>query len=250
MRIGVAITVNDRPEYLKQVLEAWGEVRHIDKVEFRFGVEPSRAAERAIEMITGWSLLHSVDTTIRLNPEKFGSQHNPWEVMQASFNAGCRYVILAEDDLLPSTDILEYHQWASVQPWAGVAMVCSCNREPELYPGGEWAEADARYAMVEAVTGFADCWIWGTRAFWWEHVISPTWDHNYSTGEGEQKGWDWNLNRRVMVPRGLKSLQPNVSRVQNIGAQGEHAVALESVPGWRQAIAPTRYRIVDGPTPS
>lgn len=234
MRIGVAMTVNNRPLYLKRALDAWAQVRHVDKVEFRFGVEPVEESRTNVALIQQWAEATGVDVVIRLNPEQFGSQHNPWEVMDASFKAGCKYVILTEDDLLPSTDLLEYHKWAA-ENGGGSTLVCSCNRHQ-----GEDA------AAVNTVVGFADCWIWGTWDFCWSAVVSPHWDHNYSTGDGAEKGWDWHLNKRVMQVKGWKSLQPEVSRVRSIGEQGEHSFGeVEPVLDWQQKIEPQEYlRIV------
>lgn len=218
MRMGVGMTVNDRPIYLRQALNAWSRVIGIENVEFHFGVEPGVQAKENVQAIREFQERNSLDVTIRMNPEKFGAQHNPWEVMTRLFKQGCQYAVLAEDDLLPADDLLLFHKWAAEGGWKGQLrrgpmLVCSFNDGTGTDP-----------AVVHQVNGFANVLVWGTWDYTWLALISRTWDHNYSTGEGLEKGWDHNLDKRVMQPKGLTSLVPEVSRVQNIGVEGTHAL--------------------------
>jgi hypothetical protein len=75
------------------------------------------------------------------------------------------------------------------------------------------------------VTDLFNPLIWGLWKDRWVDVVRDTWDHDYSTYNGtpgNQAGWDWNLNTRVIPNLGLKCSLPLQSRVSHIGVVGTH----------------------------
>lgn len=221
MKLAVTFTVGHRFKYFEPVLDSWAAVRDKKDVLFYFSCEPSDwrigdggNATRAEK----WIKDNGVVGRVYRNNKQFGVLKNPHTALQRAFCPQVDYAILAEDDLLVSDDIVEYHKWAAneYRNDREIAMVCSFFQhiaDESLLPN------------VARVPNFASVWIWGTWVDRWFGYISPTWDHDYSTGDEQfPGGWDWNLNKRVLPKLEKKSIVPLVSRSQNIGIDGTHAV--------------------------
>lgn len=238
MQLTVTFTVGHRHKYFEQVLDSWSAVRNKEDVVFHFSVEPTDwyigdggNAARAEK----WIKENKVIGRVHHNEKTFGVLHNPYVALTRAFSPYIDYAILAEDDLVVSDDIIEYHKWAAAEYQSNpdISMICSFFEHA----------ADASLAdKVVSVPGFASVWIWGTWRDRWNTIIEPTWDHDYSTGnETGPGGWDWNLNKRVLPSLGKSSVQPLNSRVLNIGAEGTHSSGLVPCPSFEAHREPCNY---------
>ena len=208
----IFFTVYDRIRYLIPTLEQWRKVRGLENYDIYFRIEPSRITEDIVEEINKFS--HDVNTDVRtiLNLEVQGCARNTWNGFNDLFNK-YDFVILTEDDILPSTDVLEYFAFLErkYRDDEEVAVI-SANYELEGYD-------PYLVSKVEIFRGI----IWGTWRNMWERYIKDTWDFDYSTGEnGGPSGWDWNLTLRVLPKNNLKTLVPHSARSQHIGVHGIH----------------------------
>src|SRR5277367_2946742 len=110
----VVFTAFNRPNYLRRVLRTWSQVRGIERTELDFHVEPDQPATLAAISETATF----APMIIKANDRHLGPQANPFYTIQCAFtnafsNPSPRdFVILAEDDFIVSTDILEYLTWA------------------------------------------------------------------------------------------------------------------------------------------
>lgn len=200
----------NRPEYQRQTLESWSTARGFFETPVHVQLEPSPKQDEVIQLLRD---LGHPDLTISVNERVLGPLHNPWVGMNTMFEGGFDFVLSADDDLPVSEDILEYFAWAkdAFQDDEAVACVSAYRREVQ---GGEY--------QVRREDEFHS-WVWGTWADRWFDTISPTWDHDYSTGEFDyNKGFDWNLKQRVLPSRGMWCARPLTSRVTNIGVHGAH----------------------------
>lgn len=208
MKTTIVSTAFNRPEYLKESLESWEEVRGLEDVEFHIFIDPSNRLDE-VQAVCSES---PIGLTVHVNPSGYGVLHNPWVAFEHAFNAGADFVIQTEDDDLVSTDVLEYFNWTSkvVQRDSSLLGVCAFTME------------DGDPYGVKAGEGFGP-WVWGIWKSAWEEDIRDTWDHDYSTGtpSGFQAGWDHNINLRVKGDR--KFLYPASSRVYNVGRYGVHS---------------------------
>src|SRR6187431_641872 len=202
------ITAYDRPNYFRETLKSWKDVRGFYDwdVVFRFEPTPFTA-----EMVAAVEELEHPKVKIVINPQIYGVLRHPWIGFDELFR-NYDFVVRGEDDLPVSSDILEYFEWAA-----------------EEYRGDKEVACVIGYSKVEGPedevfreTSFSP-WVWGTWVDRWESIIRDTWDHDYSTGQGYNAGWDWNLDIRIFPQYGLKSVYPRASRVQNIGMIGTHA---------------------------
>lgn len=202
MRIIVAGTAYNRPDYLRQVMAGWELVR--GDFQMLWCVEPS---ERQHEI---GSIVSVPNTAVFLNREVLGPLRNPYKAINLAFGWGADAVLVAEDDTLPSNDILEYIQAAFAMKQESDLIVC-CNSANDDDPRLEYG--------ITRDKDFCPS-LWAVHKDDWP-LVRDTWDHDYSTGEnGVHGGWDWNLNLRVMPQHNKTALFPMQSRSQHIGEFG------------------------------
>lgn len=208
----VVFTAYNRDDYLKESLDKWSNVRGLDEYDFYFRVEPSDKLEIMTSLINDFKTKTSTDVFIIHNEELLGCGKNTWNAFNDLFK-DYNFVILAEDDITPSEDILEYFTFLEkkYKDDQEVAII-SANYE--------FNEYDINY--VSRVDFFRGQ-IWGTWKDCWDKYIRDTWDFAYDTSEnGGPSGWDWNLTLRVLPRNKLKSIVPHSSRSQHIGVNGIH----------------------------
>lgn len=207
MLINIVFTAYNRPDYLRQTLSSWRDVRGVDQVSMHMFLEPSQERLAMVQVVEQCGL----PIELHLNSSKQGVLHNPWQAMQWSFSqTAADFTILAEDDIIVSSDVLEYFELAckSFGPQKALG-VCSYT-----------ANLGEDKFHVKLVQNF-EVLIWGTWRDSWESHIRDTWDHDYSTNSGtpgQNAGWDHNLSRLSKTV--LPFVHPEVSRCKHIGREG------------------------------
>lgn len=214
LRKVLVITAFDRPSYFRQTMDTWRNVRRFYDWDVVVRLEPSLFE---VEHRATIDELEHPNLKIVVNETPLGVLHHPWVAFEELFR-GYDFVVRAEDDLVVADDILEYFEWAAEEyrDDEEIAAVVGFSGR-----NADWADT---VGSVERTPYFSP-WVWGTWWDRWDEYISPTWDHNYSTYNefpGNQSGWDWNLNTRVLPSRNKKCLYPAKSRVDNIGVYGVH----------------------------
>lgn len=212
MNTALVLTANNRPDYLEETLDSWRKVADIDSVDKHMFLEPSPFKDIMLEVVRDSDL----DITVHENISKNGVLHNPWVALDFAFSGlSADFAILAEDDLVVSRDILKYFKAA-----------CSMYSSDEALGICSHSTSSSGDPSLSYLKRTFEVWIWGTwQKSWFDH-IRDTWDHNYSThngNPGNEAGWDWNLSRLT------KKIKPfvhsAVSRSQNIGKyRGTHAL--------------------------
>jgi hypothetical protein len=216
MKKALFLTAFNRPSYLQQTLESWLTVRGIEDWRVVFMIEPSHVTGKVVEICERFIEMRDLkDAEVCVNPQVYGVLHHPWVGFERLLMMhGYDFAVRAEDDLLVSSDVLEYFDWAASE-YKGDADVAAV----QAYTDGSGPEDG-----VARVPRF-NPWVWGTWRDRWHAFIGPTWDHDYSTYNGypgNQSGWDWNLDTRLYPLHGLRSVAPLASRVDNIGVHGVH----------------------------
>lgn len=238
MRTALLMTAYDRPDYLRQVLDSWVEVRGLRGWHVRFAVEPSPLSPEVLGLVHDFVDRAGLDgVEVVVNTERLGVAENPYRHLGELFGHGYEFVVRAEDDLVVADDILAWFAHVATA-YAGQAEVATAHAFTDVTKPGD----PAGHARTPEFCP----WVWGTWRDRWDEVIGPTWDRDYSTwneSPGFESGWDWNLNTRVFPARGLVALAPLVSRVDNIGVVGAHGTAenLRRAPSFRRHHAAQRW---------
>ena len=193
----IVFTAHNRPNYLDITLESWARVRGIERYPLAFHVEPvNLSVERRCER----AQFGKSNETI-VNPKVYGALGNPWHAFETGFGYD-DFTVIAEDDSIVSTDVMEYFDWCRHQ-YANddrVLAVCAFWGNDPVGP------VDG----VHRKQWFAPT-IWGTWIDRWENVLRDTWDFDYS-----KKGWDWNINENLLHGDRV-CVFPAWSRSQHIG---------------------------------
>lgn len=200
----VAFTANDRLDCMRQALESWSKVRGVGNAMLLFRVEPGN---QEMLRLCGEASDFAGEVMVFENAEKYGELGNPWHAIDTAFTFG-DFVILAEDDDLVSTDVLEYFAWCR-DYYAGHTNILTVNAF--RHHGGEVPD-DA----VQQTAGFTS-WIWGTWQDRWHGLLRNDWDFDY-----RHRGWDWRIIDHWLGSMGYKTVQPGASRSQHIGVDGVH----------------------------
>lgn len=209
-------TAYNRLNYFRQSLGSWTGVPEMADWHVRFSIDASPdarvMAREAEEFISRNEL---PDASIEVRSANLGVLRHPWVAFEEAFADGYDFALRAEDDLVVANDVLRCTAFMRDQFAADPSVACVNLASYE----------DGAQSLVWLRNEFNPL-IWGTWKDRWTQVIGPTWDHDYSTYNGtpgNQAGWDWNLNTRVLPQRGLKVAAPARSRVDNIGVWGTHS---------------------------
>jgi len=201
MRLAVSITVNDRPEYLGQVIESWHHVRGIDEVPVIFQVEPK--SDQCFDMCLKAGFKKQL---VQLNTTQRGALGNPYYAVESGFSVlTTEFVLLGEDDSVVTADALEFFDFAarSYRRHEKCLAVCSF----------EQMSLKQQANLIYPRHYFASV-VWGTwRDRWGE--VREQWSFDYLPA------WDQMLLDMVKLTERYCAF-PAISRSQHIGKYGTH----------------------------
>lgn len=243
MKTIIMMTAWRRPAYLERTLAAWAQVDGIHTVaEFMISLDASDRTPDMLDVIKGFHALNP-RFTVQVNNPPRGVSVNPVDSGTELFRThpGAQFLVLAEEDIIPSRDCLAWLSWAATTFAGEPAILCACAHQRK-------EGTDPRVARLSR--DFAP-WIWGTWRDRWFNLLEPTWDRDYSTADAEHPahaGFDWNIYLRVMPRNRMATVMPDQSRSQNIGRDdGVHAApeAWEDtqVASFREDQEPVAYRL-------
>lgn len=215
----LVFTATDRPQYFQPVMDTWQNARGYADWQPTVYLEPTCLTV----IMDGIARGHDAD--VHHNTSRLGVLKNPWHALESAFNTGADFVVLAEDDVLVSSDILEYFTWAADQfRDQPVLAVCACSFEPTCPP----------HDQQSVVTHQRFCsLVWATWRDRWIDTLRNTWDHDYTSGTPAQpqSGWDWNINLRILPGTDLQVVTPLASRSSHIGEHHGTHTSSDTFPG-------------------
>ncbi len=204
----LVFTAFNRPEYLQPTINSWNNVRNLRDWNTVFHIEPSDQQVLVSEI----AMQLNTEVTTRINPERLGVLVNPWNAINTAFDNNADFVVLAEDDVIVSQDILEYFEWAAIE-YETAYSILNINSFSKLGGRANQLTQDSHFSPL----------IWGVWRNRWENYLRDSWDKDYSTGnpDGSEAGWDWNINR-ILQRENFKVIKPLQSRSNHIGLIGTH----------------------------
>lgn len=214
MNIAVCLTVNNRPQYLRETLESWSRVRGIENAHLIFACEPGCPEAVAICKSADFARL----ATVNVHNFRAGVLANPYLALSTAFGVGYDAAILAEEDLIVSPDVLEYFAWC--QRYASDPSVLGVTTyQHDEQPGGLSGVGPAGWSRDDQW----HFWVWGTWRDRWERLLRDNWDTTYSGECGcppNMRGWDWAFRNHLIRDKGMKMIAPSLCRSQHIGRFG------------------------------
>lgn len=195
----IVVTLYNRPQYTSETLGALGRCDGINDYKVLIHVDPGNSEVQ--RLANTW--LH-MNKEVFTNHARIGCNQNIFGALNHGFRES-DYVIIFEDDCLPSWDCLRYFEWAAERYCDDkdvftVASYRNATEPPEMW----WRVHRERWFTP---------WGWATWRDRWPEM-SRTW------GIGTTDSWDVIVNR----VRGSRcQITPHLARTQNIGAEnGQH----------------------------
>lgn len=197
MKLAMAMTACNRPQYLEFVLVTLANNAGHKNYKMHFSLEPVNP--EVIEVAKG---VNWMPAEVHVNNTVFGVRKNPYEMLDRVFKAGFDGVLYLEEDVKLSTDAVALADWYFN---SGVADDYLCLN---LYNHDSVAGGDPK-AVIEGKK-FSALGMGLTRNQWYNH-FKPAWYAHPS-------GWDFSITD--LVNKGGRVLQPELSRSHHIGRTG------------------------------
>jgi hypothetical protein len=234
----VAFTVSGlRQEYLRRSLDSWAAARGVRDWTFAFVLEPCEKVFPA-EAFWAWARERFPGCHLLKNGRRLGCAANTRRAADFAFELGADFAVLAEEDIVVSSDVLEYLDWARRRYRDDRAVAASCAHARR--------SRGADLAAVVRAPWFSPL-VWGTWPEKWYGFIRPGWGGILDNPEA----WDANL-RVQLAPAGRQCVFPARSRALHIGEQStfvmgaiaEHMYSISVSECFEPDVPPQDYREV------
>lgn len=215
MKITIAFTVYDRVEYLKQTLDSWSHVRNKNNYNFVFKVETSERLDDIVKTIESFKNKNGCSIKTIINDPKSGVGKNQYEALSLCFDElGSEAVIMAEDDVVVSEDILEYFEYVFKKYKDDKEILTACSHR--------YVSPTTKDVIIKEQS--FDPWVWGTWKTRWDQFLKNDWDlENFELLGTLVGGFDYHIVYRVLPNNGLVSIFPAETRSKHIGRTGTYA---------------------------
>ncbi len=215
MKIGIAFTVTDRPEYLKDTLDSWLNVRSLEDKTIIFKVEPTDSLSENLKIINSFCNNTHAYTKVIVNESRAGVGVNQAQCLDLAFNEhDLDAIVMAEDDIIVSSDILEYFEHCfSEYEDTNILTVCA----------HRYTNHFGKDDVVFKEQSF-DPWIWGTWKSKWKKFLESDWDlEKFELNGNIVGGFDYHIVYRILPKNNLVSIFPDTTRSKHIGMTGTYA---------------------------
>ena len=221
MNVAIAITLYRRPRYAKQVLDALLECYGIEDIPVYLSQD--WAPEHQVEcgavkaLASDFQTRHKGPSRYFVNHPRLGIDLNKLFVVPKAFEGGADFVILVEDDTLPSRDWLQYFV-AMAEKYRDDATVLSVTGYNRITDEAIYAQTRAENTYTVHKRRDFCPWTWG--------MWKDRWDRFYANG-GEQYKLETNGgNGKFDAWANLRAMQcvyPALPRANHIGGDSaEH----------------------------
>jgi len=204
VKIRVVFVGYNRPEFFRQTMESWAPVLTNSPYDPVLFLEPSPRQTEMADIFAPFG-------QVRVNDHVLGINVNNWHAISCVLDEDPTVdaVVLAEDDVVVSDDVMAYFEWALNTYRADAEIMTVGAFESLARLDGLPDNAVVRHAWFWP-------WVWGTWRNRWDRFLRGQWSF-----DPEVQGWDdqvW----RVMDSNGRKSIIPIGSRADHIGTTGVH----------------------------
>lgn len=197
----MTMTAANRAHYLQHVLVSLANNANLHEFKLVVGLEPLSSEVEQVCSDIGF-----MPAEIRKNPSVYGVRKNPYETLKHAFDSGAEFVLYLEDDVELSSDAVDLAMWyfdkSAEQGFADKYLCLNLYNHESLRNGDS--------AAVIASEKFSALGMGITKSQW-ERYFQPLWFT-------DPRGWDFCF--ADAISKGLKVLQPEISRSKHIGRFG------------------------------
>jgi hypothetical protein len=202
----IVFTCYNRPEYLKQTLNQWKKVKKLNEYDIHFSIDYSKEHFKDIYKLI-LDFCEEKKFYIKINRPKLGVLKNTYSILNYVFENNYEFVVIAEDDTLPSIDILSFFEFCNEYYLNKDNILCSC----------AYSKVDNDNPKYLTLKPTFDSWLWAISKDKWTLYLKDNWDFDYSFG-----GWDNKIRNIIMPNNHLYSVYSKNCRVEHIGQIGTH----------------------------
>jgi hypothetical protein len=243
----IICTALRRPDYLKQTLASWQAARGIGEIH-SFTLALGYAPEQFMPTLNAFDRFRKgtgLDRRAKVkmdSAEARASRGMHRAIAEAADHVlrdpAVEFLIFGEEDLIVSSDVLEYFMWARELLAGDERILAACSHSPGAQGWDAGAPAD-RDADADPETArllpYFQAWVWATSRDQWEKALRPQWDLDCNSGGPMTSGWDWCIATRILPQGNYLCVVPDASRSQNIGRDGGWAARPENFPNTQAA---------------
>lgn len=222
-KIPIAIPAFNRPDFLEKVL---GALRNCTGIE-DFFIVTSEEPDQGSGVHELFESIDWIEVKRHINKKVLKCAYNVPQVVTLALSYSDRVIVL-EDDILPSKDMLKYHQillneFRKDERILSITAYCQNKVKP--------SKEDLN--VIEESYYFT-CWGWSTWKDRWDNFIS---DYSPQTSSWAR---EFNLYRQKNK---MLEIRPKISRCNNIGIRGTHVLN----ENWQRTHQYTPYTSDDHP---
>jgi hypothetical protein len=241
----IVCTAKSRDHYLRETLNSWEAARGITEIH-SFTLALGYAPDRFMPVLNAFDRFRKATglgrrARVKMDSAAARASNGMHRAIGEAGNhvfadPAVDFVIFGEEDVIVSTDVLEYMAWARETFAGDERVLCVCAHD---VGGSGWNEpgigllgADADQDAVQLLPEYSP-WVWGTWRDRWEKVLEPNWDWRCDSGDAMTSGYDWAIFRTTRS--GYLNVTPDASRSQNIGRIGGWAAQEADFPNTQAA---------------
>jgi GR25 family glycosyltransferase involved in LPS biosynthesis len=225
----IAITAYNRPTLLYSCLKKLSQANKVEEWEISISVDPSNITNEIVSIIESFAN-QKFKVNFVVNDSRMGVRRNPYKLLQWCFGHEASLVLYLEDDVLVSSDCLDFSEAINEIPDFSINYLCAnlltttCNSHSVLCPPIE-EYSKLRHILVENKF-FSSLGIIINRHQFIKH-FEPNW-FNYplklrNFQGAETDGWDLAINDYLLSNQKLFVLQSMIPRISHYGIHGTHA---------------------------
>jgi hypothetical protein len=237
--VAIVCTAKSRDHYLRETLSSWEAARGITEIH-SFTLALGYAPDRFMPVLNAFDRFRKATglgrrARVKMDSAAARASNGMHRAIAEAGNhvladPAVEFAVFSEEDIVVSSDVLEYMEWARETFAGDEHVLCACAHS---VGGQAWDQAgigalgvDADQEAVQLIPYF-NPWTWGTWRDRWEKTLAPTWDLECRSGGVMDSGFDHNIHRRVIPQGGFTCAVPDASRSQNIGRYGGWAARPE-----------------------
>lgn len=208
MKINIAISAYNRPEYSRRSLAAIFGAKGFSKERYNIFVAIDRLPNNSFnnEVV---SVFKDFGIKPFIVPTKYGCNYTIKKALDLAWENNPDFVLMIEDDVIISDDALSYIEWASevYQSDSSVRTVGLWGHDRGYKIGTPLATNESGRVMRQ---NYFTCWGWGTWKDRWEEMSA-----NWTTGDdSHDSSWDVIVSSFL---NGRYEILPSISRAYNCG---------------------------------